>query len=85
MRCCKGKEFSRKKRKYHTIREIVGRGDNALQKVALANYVADPLPKAMTRQQLDMLPEKGLNTARDGSSASGRLLDLVCPRAYPYE
>ncbi|PKI58225.1 hypothetical protein CRG98_021396 [Punica granatum] len=36
-------------RRYHIIREIIGRGDVAVQKVASANNVADPLTKAMTQ------------------------------------
>ncbi|PKI72262.1 hypothetical protein CRG98_007336 [Punica granatum] len=43
---------------YHIIREIIGRGDVAVQKVASANNVANPLTKAMTQQQLDKHLEK---------------------------
>ena len=45
-------------RRFHIIREIVGRGDIAMQKVASADNVADPLTKAMTQQQLDKHLEK---------------------------
>ncbi|PKI58366.1 hypothetical protein CRG98_021241 [Punica granatum] len=40
-------------RRYHIIMEIIGRGDVAVQKVASADNVADPLTKAITQQQLD--------------------------------
>ncbi|PKI69339.1 hypothetical protein CRG98_010273 [Punica granatum] len=43
---------------YHIIREIIGRGDVAVQKVALVDNVADPLTKAMTQQQLEKHLEK---------------------------
>ncbi|PKI71841.1 hypothetical protein CRG98_007780 [Punica granatum] len=45
-------------RRYHIIREIIGRGDVAVQKVASADNVADPLTKAMTQQQLEKDLEK---------------------------
>ncbi|XP_031393460.1 secreted RxLR effector protein 161-like [Punica granatum] len=45
-------------RRYHIIREIIGRGDVAVQKVASADNVADPLTKAMTQLQLDKHLEK---------------------------
>ncbi|PKI68093.1 hypothetical protein CRG98_011689 [Punica granatum] len=44
--------------RYHIIREIIGRGDIAVQKVASADNVADPLTKAMTQQQLEKHLEK---------------------------
>ncbi|XP_031402570.1 secreted RxLR effector protein 161-like [Punica granatum] len=45
-------------RRYHIIREIIGRGVVAVQKVASADNVADPLTKAMTQQQLEKHLEK---------------------------
>ncbi|XP_031393484.1 secreted RxLR effector protein 161-like [Punica granatum] len=45
-------------RRYHIIREIIGRGDIAVQKVASADNVANPLTKAMTQQQLEKHLEK---------------------------
>ncbi len=45
-------------RRFHIIREIVGRGDITMQKVASADNPADPLTKAMTKQQLDKYLEK---------------------------
>ncbi|PKI51478.1 hypothetical protein CRG98_028189 [Punica granatum] len=45
-------------KRYHIIREIIGRGDVAVQKVASADNVADPLTKAMTQQQLEKHLEK---------------------------
>ena len=53
-------------RKYHIIRDIVGRGDVAVQKVASADNVADPLTKPMSQQQLDKHLEKmGLRYCRE--------------------
>ena len=37
-------------RKYHVLREIVGRGDVLIQKVASADNVADPLTKPLTQK-----------------------------------
>ncbi|XP_031392392.1 secreted RxLR effector protein 161-like [Punica granatum] len=45
-------------RRYHIIREIIRRGDVAVQKVASGDNVADPLTKAMTQQQLEKHLEK---------------------------
>ncbi|PKI33257.1 hypothetical protein CRG98_046351 [Punica granatum] len=45
-------------RRYHIIREIIGRGDVAMQKVASTNNVVDPLTKATTQQQLKKHHEK---------------------------
>ncbi|PKI59273.1 hypothetical protein CRG98_020353 [Punica granatum] len=45
-------------RRYHIIREIIRRGNVAVQKVASADNVADPLTKAMMQQQLDKHLEK---------------------------
>ncbi|PKH98827.1 hypothetical protein CRG98_049693, partial [Punica granatum] len=45
-------------RRYHIIMEIIGRGDIAVQKVASADNVVDPLTKAMTQQQLEKHLEK---------------------------
>ena len=35
-------------RRYHIIRELIGKGDVFVQKVASADNVADPLTKALT-------------------------------------
>ena len=40
------------------IRELVGKGDMIVQKVASAENVADPLTKALTQLQLDYHLEK---------------------------
>ena len=40
-------------RRYHIIRELIGKGDVIVQKVASADNVADPLTKALTQLQLD--------------------------------
>ncbi|KAH9752839.1 hypothetical protein KPL71_014867 [Citrus sinensis] len=45
-------------RRYHIIREIIGRSDITMQKVASADNTADPLTKALTQQQLDRHLEK---------------------------
>ena len=45
-------------RRYHVIRELVGKGDVLVQKVASADNVADPLTKALTQLQLDHHLEK---------------------------
>ena len=37
-------------RKYHVLREIVGRGDILIQKVASAENVADPLTKPLSQK-----------------------------------
>ena len=53
-------------RRYHIIRELVGKGDVIVQKVASANNVTDPLTKAMTQLQLDGHLEKmGLRYCSD--------------------
>ena len=46
------------KRRYHVIRELIGKGDVLVQKVASADNVADPLTKALTQLQLDHHLEK---------------------------
>ena len=46
------------KRRYHIIRELVGKGNVLMQKVASADNVADPLTKALTQLQLDRHLEK---------------------------
>ncbi|PPZ26180.1 hypothetical protein C5P36_26510, partial [Escherichia coli] len=45
-------------RRYHIIREIVGRGDVAMQKIASAENPADPFTKPMSQTQLDRHLEK---------------------------
>ncbi len=40
-------------RRYHIIKEKVGRGDIATQKIASAENPADPFTKAMSQAQLD--------------------------------
>ena len=45
-------------RRYHIIRELVGKGDVLVQKVASADNVADPLTKALTQLQLDWYLKK---------------------------
>ena len=45
-------------RRYHIIRELVGKGNVLVQKVASADNVADPLTKALTQLQLDRHLEK---------------------------
>ena len=45
-------------RRYHIIREIVGRKDIAIQRVASADNVADPLTKALNQQLLERHLEK---------------------------
>ena len=40
-------------RRFHVIRELIGKGDVLVQKVASADNVADPLTKALTQLQLD--------------------------------
>ena len=40
-------------RRYHIIREIIGRSDITMQKVASADNTADPLTKALIQQELD--------------------------------
>ena len=45
-------------RRYHIIREIIGRSDITIQKIASADNIADPLTKALTQQQLDCHLEK---------------------------
>ena len=45
-------------RRFHIIRELVGKGDVLVQKVASAENVADPLTKALTQLQLDRHLEK---------------------------
>lgn len=45
-------------RRFHMIREIIGRGDVSIQRVASIDNVADPLTKALTQQQLDHHLEK---------------------------
>ena len=40
-------------RHYHIIRELIGKGDVLVQKVASTDNVADPLTKALTQLQLD--------------------------------
>ena len=45
-------------RRYHVIRELVGKGDVLVQKVPSADNVADPLTKALTQLQLDYHLEK---------------------------
>ena len=53
-------------RRYYIIRELVGKGDVIVQKVASADNVADPLTKAMTQLQLDGHLEKmGLRYCSD--------------------
>ena len=37
------------KRRYHVIRELIGKGDVLVQKVASVDSVADPLTKALTQ------------------------------------
>ena len=41
------------KRRFHVIREIIGRGDISIQKIHTTENVADPFTKAMTQEQLD--------------------------------
>ena len=43
---------------YHINREIIGKGDVIIQKVASADNVADPLTKALTQLQLEEHFEK---------------------------
>ena len=45
-------------RHFHIIRELIGKGDIVMQKVASADNVADPLTKALTQLQLDRHLEK---------------------------
>jgi hypothetical protein len=45
-------------RRYHIIREIIGRGDVAIMKIASAEIIADPFTKAMMQNQLDKHLEK---------------------------
>ena len=45
-------------RRYHIIRELIGKGDVLMQKVTSADNVADPLTKALTQLQLDRHLEK---------------------------
>lgn len=45
-------------RRYHIIREIVGRGDVAMQKIASAENPDDPFTKPMSQTQLDRHLEK---------------------------
>ena len=53
-------------RRYHIIRELVRKGEVLMQKVALADNVADPLTKALTQLQLDRYLEKmGLRYYRE--------------------
>ena len=53
-------------RRYHIIRELVGKGDVLVQKVASTDNVADPLTKALTQLQLDRHLEKmGLKYCRE--------------------
>ena len=40
-------------RHFHIIRELIGKGDIVMQKVASADNVTDPLTKALTQLQLD--------------------------------
>ena len=40
-------------RRYHIIRELIGKGNVLMQKVALADNMADSLTKALTQLQLD--------------------------------
>ena len=40
-------------RLYYIIRKLVGKGDMIIQKVALADNVADPLIRALIHLQLD--------------------------------
>ncbi len=40
-------------RRFHVIREIIGRGDISIQKIHTTENVADPFTKAMTQEQLD--------------------------------
>ena len=43
---------------YHIIRELIGKGDVLVQKIASANNMVDPLTKALTQLQLDRHLEK---------------------------
>ena len=45
-------------RQYHIIRELTGKGDMIVQKVASADNVTDLLTKALTQLQLDGHLEK---------------------------
>ena len=44
--------------RFHVIKELVGKGDVLVQKVASVDNVADPLTKALTQLQLDHYFEK---------------------------
>ena len=45
-------------RRYHVIRELIGKGDVLMQKVASTNNMADPLTKVLIQLQLDHHLEK---------------------------
>ena len=45
-------------RHYHIIRELIGKGDVLVQKVASANNATDPLTNALTQLQLNHYLEK---------------------------
>ena len=53
-------------RRFHIIRELIGKGDIVMQKIASADNVDDPLTKALTQLQLDRNLEKmGLRYCSD--------------------
>ena len=59
-------KFKHIERRFHIIRELVGKSDVIVQKVASAENVADPLTKALTQLQLDRHLEKmGLRYCND--------------------
>ena len=41
------------KRNYHSLREIVQRGDVMVCKIALANHLADPFTKTLLQKSFD--------------------------------
>ena len=51
-------KFKHIERRYHIIREIVGWGDIAMQKIASAENPADQFTKPMSQTQLDWHLEK---------------------------
>ena len=60
------KKFKYIERHFYIIRELVGKGDIVMQKVASANNVVDPLTKALMQLQLDRHLEKmGLRYCSD--------------------
>ena len=69
-------------RRYHIIRELVGKGDVIVQKVALANNVADPLIRALIHLQLDRHLEKmSLKYCSDWLKCKWEVVSIViCPR-----